>query len=1786
MRNDLPVNFETFYFFNLLEKIKDSGKRVYDDSQLNYLEQFLNYLFESESASSSIEKLVQFKSTSDLSIFFSDLLDHISRMKSESALQKVDTYVRDFLEMFKVLTKDDEWVTYIEKVTATGELESIKELSFMEYCNFVIDSKIQALILEQPSEQRNLFEEVLQSLKKTPTLIENLQKKVQNEKVTEFVTLNHTLFNGKKLVKNYNDYIQNFDSTVEKWSVLFKEIVDENNVEIKEILQPQTLKETKLEFEGAEETFEEVKPQEPEHTATDINDFVTHIEEIPQKPEVKKFAEEEKNRRQLLQDYIIGEISSYKEELISLLQKLSEEKDIQSENKLLENLKFFKDLGQIHSYTGVELAGQDLLKLFESVFKSDKSITRQMITNVEGIFQILPDYVSSSASAESSKHISDIKKELLNFGSIIGEEEQITIQNESTLKETYYEILDRKIKIIRHKLDENISEWTEKEVSELGSTLNNIFFWSNILKLNNVVNGIDLLKQLLLTSVRKSLSLENKNSIKQFVDFMGEEYSNDDDNLWISATDKLQNISFSFASVPIDKAIVAFQEVTGRHFKLLLNQIDQPQISSSALFSEVLPQFFKQLNLNVLLLQDEDLKESTQKMLSDIENYLPYSSEIEPNEKEYLKPYIEEILEQFDGSMSGSLNFEALSAYFGELQDRVSQPPQEVTTQDEVEEKVDTIADSEIQAVFEDEALKYVSRIQNAISKLENENDEDSLDEMGVVLHTLKGSSQMIGRTDISQLAAKFEELTDLVEDDKITKGDETYKVMKEMAESIEIAIKDPGYYSNEMMERFQSYIDTVESATDKPTETSEHISKDTEFLAEDQLVEEDKSTDVIELTEQDPELLEMFNQEVSNNINVVDQHLDNMEKFAYDKSLMQEVDRSVHEICTAAKMLGLTEIGDLSEKLEKVVDSIYQQKITNIKDIIPLLRRAILVIRELTLNRKIEQDFYEEVDEALELVLEDGSAPPAPEKQIEKPQIEERVPEGLTPQVWEAFFQEAAELCDDINYLILELEKNSENEELKHHLMRSIHTLKGSAAMVHADRIETLAHLSEEVLERYSKQNLPLTTEIFDLLLQVTDETNFILTSLKTFQQEDTQKFEEINKKLNQYIQQQEKEVIETVIQPVERIITPEKKEEEKKPKETVSAEQTYIRLNISQMNHLLNLAAELVISHTQFKNQLDELKNITPALDTELKLFEETKEHLDSIHKLEQKIQETLTSIHDVQPGIKESVKNQLVNIEKIFNKFQAFQTEIDHFSHAIKDNSETYDENIQKLNKLSNELLDEIIQARLVPIQLLFKRFQRPIRDMSHQFDKKVNLVIKGEHTELDRSLVEELYNPLIHIIRNAIDHGIETADERKKTEKNPEGTLEINAFRDRNQVTIEIKDDGKGIDLEKVKKVGLEKGLISLSDVENVSEQDVLDLLFYPGFSTMTEATLVSGRGVGLDAVKSEIEKIKGDIRVYSERGKGTNFAIRVPISLSVIQSMLVEVIEHTYSIPLSQVEETLNIDLKDFIKKNGEYALQYKGKEIPLVILGHLLGLQEKESEELPMQGKNPVIIAFDRGYHVALLVNKIVRREEILIKSLGPTLKRLKYFTGGSIMADGRVVLVLDIPQIIQDKFKTKMDTVKIEPPVPPTTKRDTKRISTKKKKETQKIIVDRKPSILVVDDSLSVRKYLNGLLSDKGFSIKTAKNGLEGLNLLKDRKFDLIITDLEMPQVSGYELIETVRLDEKHNETPIIVLTGRASEDFRNLTTNLGANAYIIKPFKDQELFDEIDKHIHYDKN
>ncbi|RMF58616.1 MAG: response regulator [Calditrichaeota bacterium] len=980
---------------------------------------------------------------------------------------------------------------------------------------------------------------------------------------------------------------------------------------------------------------------------------------------------------------------------------------------------------------------------------------------------------------------------------------------------------------------------------------------------------------------------------------------------------------------------------------------------------------------------------------------------------------------------------------------------------------------------------------------------------------------------------------------------------------------------------------------------TAESDVEAVEFQSEEAIVSEMPSAEkVLEeeeyifLQEQDQELLEIFQSEVTNNFTLIDKHLDNLEKYTYDKEVLREVERAVHEIRSAAKMLGIGEIAAIGDPLEQIVEKIIHQRPENFHGLIPMLRNAMIVVKELTTQHRVRKSDYENTLNELNTYLETGEVlVTEPEQPSLAADLATRdvvyEPEGkreVSPQVIEMFVHEAREQLDDINYLLLKLEKDPQNEDLQHHLMRCMHTLKGSAGMVYSNKIENLAHRCEDIIEYYIQQHQPLPESLFDTLFRVVDEMNGALDSIKDNQEETLKNYDQLMAALDKYS-------LKAAPAETPRPTPPEPEPKKKEvPSESATPSQfypmppqkkdTFIRLNINTMNHLLNLAAELVISNNQFKSQLDRLKELSPQLNSHLKLFRDTEDYISTIIRESNRLQEGLMDLLADSPGATESLKNQQEKLQQILKNVRNLQDEFTSISHILKDNSKTYDENLQKLNKLSNELLDEILQARLVPINLLFQRFHRPIRDLARQMQKQIRLKMSGEDTELDRRLIEDLYEPLLHIIRNAIDHGIESEEERKAAGKPPEGLIEIKASRDRNQVIVEISDDGRGIDVEKIKQKALEKGLIDEEESEKLSDLEVFEFLFHSGFTTSEDTTMVSGRGVGLDVVKSQIEKAKGDIRIYTEKGKGTTFSIRVPISLSVIQSMLVEVNGHVYSIPLLQVEETLSVNVEDIVTDEGKQYIRYRERKIPVIHLNQLLKVRDENKPPQLTPDQYPVIIVQDEGNRASLLVDKIIRREEILIKSLGPGLKRLKYISGGSIMADGQVVLVLDVPQIIQDSIRgllgasgegegteTLKSRVKKSPPP----------------SRQKKIIEGRKPAVLIVDDSLSIRKYLSSLLMQNGYKTETARNGYEALELLNKHHFDLMVTDLEMPKLSGYELIETLRYDQRFSSFPIIVLTGRAGENFRELTTELGADAYIVKPFNDRELLNQIEAFIEY---
>jgi len=340
----------------------------------------------------------------------------------------------------------------------------------------------------------------------------------------------------------------------------------------------------------------------------------------------------------------------------------------------------------------------------------------------------------------------------------------------------------------------------------------------------------------------------------------------------------------------------------------------------------------------------------------------------------------------------------------------------------------------------------------------------------------------------------------------------------------------------------------------------------------------------------------------------------------------------------------------------------------------------------------------------------------------------------------------------------------------------------------------------------------------------------------------------------------------------------------------------------------------------------------------------------------------------------------------------------------------------ENMEYLSRVANELHDAVMKVRMVPIEMVFNRFPRVVRDLAKNTNKQIKLNIVGADTEVDRTIIDEIGDPLIHLLRNAIDHGIELPEERLNMGKEPEGTVDLIAYHDGNNVVIEVRDDGKGINYQNIVDSAVRKGLITKDKANQLDEKDIIDLMFQPGFSTAKSVSDISGRGVGMDVVKTKIEAMGGLIEVETELGKGTRFIVRLPLTLSIIQALLVEVSSEIFAIPLSSVQEIIDIPLSQVKILRGEEVIPYRGSLIPLVRLERELGVEgdDKSRDEVI------TLVVIKKGEKLSgLTIGNLIGQQEIVIKSLGKYLSDIKIISGATILGDGRVALILDINRIV-----------------------------------------------------------------------------------------------------------------------------------------------------------------------
>ena len=365
---------------------------------------------------------------------------------------------------------------------------------------------------------------------------------------------------------------------------------------------------------------------------------------------------------------------------------------------------------------------------------------------------------------------------------------------------------------------------------------------------------------------------------------------------------------------------------------------------------------------------------------------------------------------------------------------------------------------------------------------------------------------------------------------------------------------------------------------------------------------------------------------------------------------------------------------------------------------------------------------------------------------------------------------------------------------------------------------------------------------------------------------------------------------------------------------------------------------------------------------------------------------------------------------------------------FEQRIKEVAEA----ISQLNRVTTDLQTAVIKTRMQPIKKVLGKFPRMVRDLSRKMGKSIRLELVGEETELDKSVIEEIGDPLVHIIRNSIDHGIELPDDRVSHGKDPEGVVRISAYQEGNSIVIEINDDGRGIDVEKVKKKAVERGIITEEDSRRMTDAEAVNIIFLPGFSTADKVTDVSGRGVGMDVVRTNISKINGSVDVTTQKGSGSTFTIRLPLTIAIIQALMVTIHPETYAIPLASVVETVKITEKDIKTISGSEVLNLRQQVLPLIRLRDEFKVPQEETGGTP-PGSYVVVVQIG-SKNLGLVVDRLPYQEEVVIKSMGPLLAGIRGLAGATITGDGKVVIILDVGEILQDvSLRTRGSTPQME---------------------------------------------------------------------------------------------------------------------------------------------------------
>jgi chemosensory pili system protein ChpA (sensor histidine kinase/response regulator) len=1085
--------------------------------------------------------------------------------------------------------------------------------------------------------------------------------------------------------------------------------------------------------------------------------------------------------------------------------------------------------------------------------------------------------------------------------------------------------------------------------------------------------------------------------------------------------------------------------------------------------------------------------------------------------------------------------------------------------------------DPELAEIFLEEALEIINTSGELLHNWKTDVYNLALvGELQRELHTLKGGARMAEISPIGDLSHELETLFESIVEHKFEASDHVIELCLSCHDALANmvdAVKDNTAVpqANTLLNEIKALInqsgqvtEAAEASTDTSTDTTDEVS-------ETYIDEADTPVSTHPDTEYEGDLLPLFIDESKDILSAVAEYLELWKESEDDSESVIGLQREMHTLKGGARLADVDPIGDLAEAVNIRLEKLIAGELTDYKGLYPLVLNA-----------------YQEFTEMLESLIHGQTIKPAPEliakinaagygeqstlqatvAATSKVKADNEIAEDdVDLEVLELFVEEAQELIEALEEQISAWSKEPTNEKYNLEIQRILHTIKGGARLSNLPALADDSHHLETTLltAQESKQLFEgdLKQEVLakqDILLKHVDNIKSLVSTIPETKPQDL----DTNTKTDTT---QTDKVAETIIQSAREAkpavtTKPEKAAVKaiKKPAQS-SASQETIRVSAGLLDSLVNLAGETSISRGRLEQQISDFGYTLDEMSATIERLREQLRRMDmetEAQVLFRAEKEGITSA--VYEDFDPLEMDRYSSIQQLSRALTESTSDLQDLRDTLSDRSRDAETLLLQQSRINSELQEGLMKTRMIPFSSVVPRLRRIVRQIGGELNKQVEFDALNAEGEMDRSVLERMVAPLEHMLRNALDHGIEQADKRKKAGKSPVGMITLSLHREGGNIVLKMQDDGAGINSDVILAKALKQGLVG-KDAE-LSKHEIMQFIMHQGFSTAEKVTQISGRGVGMDVVASEIKQMGGTIEIDSELGKGTEFTIRLPFTVSVNRALMVNTGEDFYAIPLNTIEGIVRVspyELEEYYKPNAP-MYEYAGREYNLQYLGQLLNNTHQpklQGQPLPL----PVILVRGSEKPMALQVDSLMGSREIVVKSLGAQFAEVSGASGATILGDGSVVVILDLPALIRDNIASAM---KPKPVV-----------------NLNEVAAKQTSLVMVVDDSVTVRKVTTRLLERNGYDVITAKDGVDAIALLQDHKPDVMLLDIEMPRMDGFEVATLVRHDERLKDVPIIMITSRTGQKHKERAFSIGVNEYLGKPFQEHDLLENIERYI-----